>query len=1140
MQEEGSAHGLSGSTVGHYRIESLIGKGGMGEVYLASDLKLRRKVAIKALPESLAEEASARARFLRECRLACKVVHPYVATVFDVIEHAERPLIVMERIEGSRLDQWVRTTAPKPESLAALGLEIAEALAAIHRAGIVHRDLKPGNVMVTPDGHVKVTDFGVSLPVPGLPDDLSTVAAEEADPVTRTGMGVGTVAYMSPEQVRGERLDGRSDLFSLGIVLYEAVTGEHPFRRESLLGTASAILHDPPSGGREHPTLTGSGPFRDVILRLLQKSPALRYASAEDLATDLRAVLRGEGISPKPRPPIPWKRVSAAALAVAVVGAVGGWLATRNGDGGGGEAAGPRPVIAVLPFDDQTGDAEGPARAAMAADLLRSILGQSKSTRAFDEERVLNVLGRFPAGVSREVVLRSLVEPLAPDWVAAGRLYREGDTWIASLDLFRGGRTEPERTFKVSAVRANALADLAAAKILDAISSGRDGGGANEARGLASRVDEAQLLFHRAAQARRDFRLAEAIRLLEESTRIDPDFALAWSRLADARNAAGYGKKAREAAAKAISLVAHLPELVRAEVSATDAAVRDDLEALLAGRRMQADGFPDDPVVQVALADALRRTGKLDAADAALDRAAGIDPRDPRIPIAVARLRRAERRYSEADAALEAAERLLVSSSRTGGRAAISRVRAETAYAAGKFEEAASHYDRGARAYREAGLPELAAILDLGVADCDARRGRILEAESRYADVIPRLRAIGAHRNVVNTLANLGGVLFARGEIEKAERTLREAVTEAGIVENPLLGLGAQTNLASLLGYTGRLAESGELAASALATAREYGDRNHENTLLLIVAVARRGEGLLMESADAYRQVLRGTEGQPPSSLSGQARIGLAEALLDLGRPADARVEADRGIRDLRAAGERAMLGYGLIVGGRTLAAVAEWDASEKALAEASAIASETGLADLGPRVSLERAVAANLRGDDSAARSGARVAVSDGSKSGAVEIEAPGWVVICEAELASGHVEAANDAAARALRHGRAQFLERLAARICRAQALIRAGRVAEAGRESRLALEDAERAGATLHVARAAAAALAARETGADSEAVRERGRRSLDAFFAAAPADRVAAIRERRDIAETMTALRQRTDGTPEPDETSTKER
>src|SRR3990172_6703371 len=269
---------MIGRTVAHYHITALLGRGGMGDVYRAEDTRLGRLVALKFLPPHRTEEKTAVERFLREARAASALNHPSIVTIHEIAEFEEERFIVMELVEG----QTLRALMLGPVSLEKLlevGRQVARALAVAHAAGIIHRDIKPENIMVREDGLVKVLDFGLARLVPSTPADSGVETAERTAP----GTLVGTARYMSPEQVRGETLTSATDVFSLGIVLYELATGRHPFAADSPMApmeVLSAILSQsplPPS--RLKPEIPAS--LDALILKLLAKDPELRPAAAE-------------------------------------------------------------------------------------------------------------------------------------------------------------------------------------------------------------------------------------------------------------------------------------------------------------------------------------------------------------------------------------------------------------------------------------------------------------------------------------------------------------------------------------------------------------------------------------------------------------------------------------------------------------------------------------------------------------------------------------------------------------------------------------------------------------------------------------------------------------------------------------------
>ena len=284
----------AGARLGPYEILGLVGAGGMGEVYRARDTRLGRDVAVKILPESVASEPDRLRRFEQEARAVAALNHPNVLTVYDVGTHEGVRYVVTELLEGGTLRETLRG-GPLPAGRAVeIALQIAAGLAAAQEKGIVHRDLKPENVFVARDGHVKILDFGLARQnVPGDLGSGSAVATPDVQNLTREGSLVGTAAYMSPEQARGEGLDGRSDLFSLGVVLHELLAGRRPFQGETTVETLYAVLHAEPT---ELPAGCGIPPaLARIVARCLEKEPGRRFQTAKDLAFAL------EGLAPPAR-----------------------------------------------------------------------------------------------------------------------------------------------------------------------------------------------------------------------------------------------------------------------------------------------------------------------------------------------------------------------------------------------------------------------------------------------------------------------------------------------------------------------------------------------------------------------------------------------------------------------------------------------------------------------------------------------------------------------------------------------------------------------------------------------------------------------------------------------------------------------
>jgi serine/threonine protein kinase len=278
---------MIGTTVGPYQFLGKLGEGGMGEVYRARDTRLGRDVAIKVLPTALSHDPVARERLRREAVAAAALDHPFICKVFEIGDTAGHLFIVMELVVGDTLHARLSAGAVSLSDALAWAVEIAEALETAHTRQIVHRDLKPANVMVASQGHIKVMDFGLAKDVSVDGDGVTqTVAGDLAGPLTDRGVRVGTPGYMAPEQVVGDVVDGRTDIFALGVLLSEAVSGIHPFRRQTVAATATAIL-------REDPVLAGPksaevpAVVRQVLQRMLAKTPGDRYQTMAEVRRDL-------------------------------------------------------------------------------------------------------------------------------------------------------------------------------------------------------------------------------------------------------------------------------------------------------------------------------------------------------------------------------------------------------------------------------------------------------------------------------------------------------------------------------------------------------------------------------------------------------------------------------------------------------------------------------------------------------------------------------------------------------------------------------------------------------------------------------------------------------------------------------------
>jgi len=546
---------MIGMTVSRYKILSMLGGGGMGIVYEAEDTALGRRVAIKFLPHETEQSPEALERFRREARAASALNHPHICTIHDVGTHEGQPFLVMEKLAGHTLKRVIGSRAMPIDEVVKLGEQFADALDAAHRAGIVHRDLKPANLFVTERGDAKILDFGLAKTSGGVTDAAASTVAGEF--LTEAGAAVGTVAYMSPEQAKGQGVDARSDLFSLGVVLYEMATGRLPFPGESSADLFVALLSREPTPPRQlNPDVPPK--LEDVILKALDKDPSLRYQTAADLRGDLRRLLREpSGTTPQGavaasafsvRPPLPAKDlrgsrrgVMIAAAAVALLGAVG-YFVTYGGSPGGDEgaaigagapasvAASPGKSIAVLPFADMSENHDQEYFADGLAEELMGLLSKIPAlkvparTSSFSFKGTQATVTEIAAALGVAHVLEGSVRKSGDQLRVSAQLVRVDDGFLLWSETYD---RKLDDVFKVQDEIATAVVRALEVSLLEGEMPKATPTHSQEAYSLYL---QARSLHYRGTHEDN----LTGIRYLERALELDASFAPAWFGLGDA------------------------------------------------------------------------------------------------------------------------------------------------------------------------------------------------------------------------------------------------------------------------------------------------------------------------------------------------------------------------------------------------------------------------------------------------------------------------------------------------------------------------------------------------------------------------------------------------------------------------------
>ena len=919
-----------------YELVELLGVGGMGLVYRAHDHRLDLDVAVKVLNPERAADRETLQRFERELVLARQVSHGNVVRIHDIGQDGDVHYLTMDLVQGESLKEIIERRGPLPvDETVAIAVDLAEALAAAHDQEVVHRDLKPANVLVDARGRAHITDFGVarSLTKPGL---------------TRTGNVLGTPHYLSPEQALGEQVDGRADIFALGLLVFEMLSGRLPFSGESF----EELLAQRVSGrARSLSSMEIEAPawLQAVIDRCLARDPDDRYASARELLEDLRK----HRASPAARR-LQAAAVGAVLLVMAAV-AGGGWFLLRGGesDSSGGPAAPAAGAdhadhsVAVAPFVDETGRRTLAWVTTGVPEMINVSLAESPSLQVVDSLRVFRTLDdlELEPGALSDSEIGQLAGLMNVDRIVTGRVRSTGEALHVEAKLIDVAAGGPPRRFSADAPSAEGLLDAVnrlARSVREAL--GPSGSGSSEAvlssdpRALAAYSDGVQRL------TRGD--TLGAVRSLQAAAGADAHFAAAWVRLADAYRSLGYDEKAGEAAQRAVKEINSPDGRIALQARALNTSLSGDSDKALHIRRRLVERYPNDIEARVSLAELEGNSGELEGA---IDTLKHVVERDPNHPRAWYLLGKYSILAGDSQRAIDDyLVRALVIQNRLDnaqGRADVLNALGIAYNQVGDLAQSQENYEKALELRRQIGdrrgvaatLSNLSRIQSLrgdydgagerlaealkikedigdkqGVAYAHNEFGVLEEEQGHYAKALEHYREalkvrqdLGDKRALAESYNNVGYAYFLLGEYDNAAVYAQQALRRYQEDENKEGAMLARQTLAQLETARGNWESALSAALSSLKTSRELDYSWASAVSLGVLARVAFYQGRYGAALDSYNQTLDLVKKLNDPRGQAEYLLGRAGLLLELGAGREASTELDRAEQQLSQSGNR-------------------------------------------------------------------------------------------------------------------------------------------------------------------------------------------------------------------------------------------
>lgn len=1049
-----------------YQILRQLGAGGMGTVYKARDLEVDRMVALKVIRPELAGNSDTLSRFKQELILARKVTHKNVIRIFDLGRDSGLRYITMEYIEGQDLRSFVKKKGKLTrEETVDIMQQVCLALEAAHAEKVVHRDLKPQNIMLDKEGKVYVMDFGIARSV-------------GSEGLTMTGGYVGTPGYMSPEQVKGDEIDGRSDIFTMGIILYELLTNKMPYSAETVQRSMyKRTVERSTSATSVDPTVPKF--LSEVVAKCLEIDPLKRYQTARELWTDLET-WRSGGADPtllvlrrKLRQMVSNRAVPIAAgvvlLLLAAVFFGRRWTATSAAKK---PEAPPARALAVFPFRNASGDAKLDWLGASLGEMLTNDIGQSASLRTVSEERVSQVLHDLriaPEARIEPATVDQLTEFTNADVVVWGEFAKFGDEVRidATIADRKNGTQVPVKVQAANEKDVLKAVDALAQQIRKnlALSSAAIGELETTAFKPSSSSLEALRDFAAGEQAQHNGKNLAAMEAFKSAVGHDPNFALAYSKLAETYAGAHQDDQAQTASLKAVELSASLPNQEKYLIAATHAEVLKEYSKAISAYEALAKASPGNTDVLFHLARLYETNGNMDAALATLAKVRSLDPKNTAVLLAQGRVElesnNAQKGLEDLNTALNLAIQLGNEEQKADILQAIGGGYADLQ----RPEDALRNYQESLEIKKKLGVTGVGIAQSLhAIANTEMALGKPELALQNFQESLKIRRAIGDKAGIGDVLNDMGGFYEDRGQAEQALKLYKESLQIQ-------IDLGNEQTRGLLLNNIGNI----YLAQGNYQDAQTYYERALQLRLKFNVpadiADTRHNLGetamdlaMYDQALDQYHQALDLRRKVGDKHGVALETAGLGAVFSDQGRygaALSAQDEAVKTIRDLDPHGLDAVAveeGYG-----KALAQVAKYSEARTTLDDALKLARDLKSPDEVARITGLEGDIAYYAGDLRGAREKYMEAAKAAAKSTDVRLQLTSKFNLARLEAEEGHAESAQPkllAVVDAANRAGFKYLS-VEASLALAKAFLRAGKPAKCDEILQKALLDTEKLG-------------------------------------------------------------------------------